>query len=155
MDWFPDFMNYRRSVYPLCTDTDNEQEFRRESLIYETIKKHDSLLTNDIKTILGYTKKNRKSVNQNELKQGFDTDITRLQMGTWIIVADFEYKYNKLLERYGWGIARYTTPEALFENVKPLTCGYRTPEESKQRLVDYLSDLLPDIPKKMILKFIG
>jgi len=163
MDWFPDLMNYRRSVYKLTTNTKDELEQNKEKLIYEIIKKHESLLSNDIKSLLGFNKPRKKrfdptaeiEIGSDKAKQGFDTLMTRLQMGTWIVVADFEYKYNKQLERYGWGIARYTTPEAFYSGEKPLTCEGRSPEESKKKIVDYLSGLLPEATESQILKLIG
>lgn len=74
-------------------------------------------------------------------------------MATWLVVADFEYLYNKQGERYGWGVSRYTTPEALFGE-QNISC-HRTPEESKVRLIDYLTGLLPQATPAQIEKIIG
>jgi len=161
MDWFPDLLNYRRSLYKLGSNSGDKPEQGR--LIYETIKKHESLLSHDIKLLLGYNKPRKKLfdpigetiIQTEKAKQGFDSIMTRLQMGTWIVVADFEYKYNKQLERYGWGIARYTTPEELYSGDKPLTCEGRSPEESKNKIVDHLSRLLPEATRSQIFKLIG
>ena len=159
-------MNYRRAVYKIPT----EPQDNMERVIYDTVSTHDSLLSKEIKSLCGYKKKPiRKSANpfdsweSSEVKtllkgakpkgEGYETVITRLQMGTWLVVADFEYLYNKKGERYGWGIARYTTPEALFGKEK-ITCN-RTPEESKQRLTDHLTRLLPQATPAQILKIIG
>ena len=35
-------------------------------------------------------------------------------MQSYVIIADFEYKYDKNGNRYGWGIAKHSTPERLF-----------------------------------------
>jgi len=163
LDWFPDLANYRRSVYPLPTADGNIQDRNRERIIYDTIVEHDSLLTNDLKSLLGYSKPRKKvsplpgypELQTEKAKQGFDTAITRLQMGTWIIVADFEYRYNQQLERYGWGIARFTTPEALFGPNIASACEGRTPTESRNRIAEHLNILLPNASEEEILRMIG
>ena len=38
-------------------------------------------------------------------------------MGGWIIISDVEYKLTKQGERYGWGVARYSTPEIVFGEI--------------------------------------
>lgn len=168
MEWFPDLLNYRRSAYNLQV----EQPGCMDRIIYDTVVSNESLLSNEIKALCGYKKKSaKKSINpfdsweSSEVKalrkknaskgEGYETVITRLQMGTWLIVADFEYKYNKQGERYGWGIARYITPEALFGEEKIKSATQRTPEESKQRLTDYLTQLLPQATPVQIEKIIG
>ncbi len=106
----------------------------------------DSWESSEVKALLKNTKPKGK---------GFETLITRLQMGTWLVVADFEYLYNKQGEPYGWGIARYTTPEVLFGEDKIQACSHHSPNESKQRLINYLTPLLPQATSAQILKIIG
>ncbi|WP_029902462.1 hypothetical protein [Prevotella sp. 10(H)] len=162
IEWLPDLINYRRSVYRLTDNTEDEKEQSKERLIYETIRKHESLLSHDIKSLLGFNKPRKKrldpmdeiEIQPKKEKQNFDTIMTRLQMGTWIVVADFEYKYNKLLERYGWGIARYATPEVLLFGEKSINCQGRTPKESKEKIIDYLSLLLPEATESQLLNLI-
>lgn len=168
MEWFPDLVNYRRSVYNL-TEESSESMNR---IIYDMVAEHESLLSREIKALCGYRNKQiKKSANPfdswdsrivKELqgdtrpkKEGYETAITRLQMGTWLIVADFEYLYNKQGDRYGWGIARYITPEAVFGEETIRSASHRTPEESKQRLINHLTKLLPQATPKQILDIIG
>lgn len=170
MEWFPELVNYRRSLYQYKLGKDSSEN--KERLIYDTIVEHESLLSKEIKALCGYKKKAvRKSVNpfdtweppivkamqdnDKSKKEGFDTIITRLQMGTWLVVADFEYLYNKQGEAYGWGIARYTTPEALFGKNIIRVCGQRSPEESLQRLTEHLTQLLPQATHTQIRQMIG
>ncbi len=75
-------------------------------------------------------------------------------MGTWLVVADFEYRYDKKGEPYGWGIARYTTGSTVRQR-KVQAAGNRSPEESKQRLIDYLTQLLPQATPEQILNILG
>lgn len=168
MEWFPELVNYRRAMYNIKAEPIESMS----RVIYKTVTEHESLLSKEIKALCGYKKKPvRRSANpfdsweSGEVKtllknakpkgEGLETVMTRLQMGTWLIVADFEYLYNKQGEPYGWGIARYITPEALFGESRILAAGHRSPEESKQRLTDYLTQLLPQATPAQILKIIG
>ena len=168
MEWFPELVNYRRATYNLKAEPLQSMG----NVIYKTVTEHESLLSKEIKALCGYKKQPvKRSVNpfdswetsetQALLKKtkpkgdGFETVMTRLQMGTWLVVADFEYRYDKKGEPYGWGIARYTTPEVLFGKEKVQAAGNRSPEESKQRLIDYLTQLLPQATPEQILKILG
>ena len=170
MEWFPELVNYRRSLYQYKLKEEPEKNMERQ--MYNTVWEHESVLSKERKALGGYRKKQvKKSVNpfdswelpivkslqtgNNTKKEGFDTIITRLQMGTWLVVADFEYLYNKQGEPYGWGIARYTTPEVLFGKDMIRTGSRRSAGESKQRLTEYLTQLLPQATKTQILNIIG
>ncbi len=163
MEWFPELVNYRRAAYPLDTDPAHKSR-----LIYDTVVRHESLLSKEIKTLCGFRKPPRrnfepadawnaleKQKQQGKYHAGFDTLITRLQMGTWLVVATFEYEYDKHGQPYGWGIARYVTPEALFGEDRILSCNGHSPEESKMRLAEYFSVLLPQASETQILRLIG
>lgn len=180
MQWFPELVNYRRSIYDLKAEPSDSMD----KVIYNAIYEHESLLSKEIKSLCGYRKKTvkksfdplqswessevkalYKDIEKNKAKNkekdstprkdGYETVITRLQMGTWVVVADFEYLYNKKGEPYGWGVARYTTPEALFGEDAIQEANHHSPEESKQRLVKYLNELLPQATPGQILKIIG
>lgn len=164
IEWFPELVNYRRHGFDLRAAQYKESKAR---LIYDTVVEHNSLLSKEIKAMCGYKKPRAKrfepveSWESNLAKEatpkgeGFDTVMTRLQMGTWLVAADFEYQYDKQLQPYGWGIARYTTPEALFEEETILACRAHSPEESKERMIEYLSNLLPQATPAQILRLIG
>lgn len=164
LEWFPELVNYRRHGY----DIQGEQyEQSKARLIYDTVVEHNSLLSKEIKALCGYKKPRTKrfepvdSWESNLAKEavpkgeGFDTVMTRLQMGTWLVAADFEYQYDKHLQPYGWGIARYTTPEALFDENIIQACRSHSPEESKHRIMEYLIHLLPEATPAQILRLIG
>lgn len=166
LKWFPDLVNYRRSVYRLNSATTDESIPEQARMIYNTVVQHESLLSKEIKSLCGFSNSRKKFSKDDVLgvyeikgkdkrkKYGFETLMTYLQMGTWIVIADFEYNCDKHGRPYGWGIARYTTPEALFCDTRFLT-GNRAPEESKQRMTDYLMQLLPQATEKQIMKIIG
>lgn len=159
MDWYPELINYRRAVFQF-TET--------EKLIYNILVEHESLLTKELKSLCGFVKPKRRSIelsdmangifngiNKKEKKQSFESAITRLQMSTYIVIADFEYAHKKDGESYGWGIARYTTPEALFGKEILKCFDTSAAEDSKRRILDYLLSVLPQATGKQLLKIIG
>lgn len=163
MEWFPDFANYRRSKFSFdCSPLDKEGK-NREKTVYDTVVGHESLLSKEIKSLCGFRKP--KTICTNPMEQlftktkgcipeeSFETVLTRLQMATLIVVADFEYQLDRHGQPYGWGIARYTTPEALFGD--GIALPDRTPEESKARILCHLRQILPSATEERLLKFIG
>ena len=86
----------------------------------------------------------------------FDALIAQLQMGTHVCIADFEYLISKKGEPYGWGVARYCTPEAMYPDLYPLRDRVegRTPMQSRKHIIDHLQVLLPDVERKKIEKLI-
>ena len=153
MEWFPDFVNYRRSTHTLSAD---------ETIILNTLKERKSLLSKELKRLSGYVVRRQprivnpvaraantmKEPRPKSTRQSFDTAITRLQMSGHVVTADFEYNYDRQGRRYGWGVARYCTPEDFFgpERIDV----NRTPEESRQRLTHFLTQSLPQATPKQI-----
>ena len=78
---------------------------------------------------------------QKEFRQGFDTTITALQMKGYVLITDFDYEVDKNGEFYGWGIARYATPEEFYGKNFAEHCYKRTPEESYERLFKQIKKL--------------
>ena len=93
------------------------------------------LLHAKIKDICNYRKGGNK---------GFDTVITRLQMQTYICIADFVYMKDKYGQPYGWGVAKYATPEAELGYDFTTSAYHRKPEESRERIIAHLKTVLPE-----------
>ncbi len=161
MEWFPDFVNYRRSRYTIS---------KQEQIVLDTIKEHESLLSKEIKKLCGYVKprtpraanpmermmmeETKKIIKQPKSdKEGYETAITKLQMSTQVVTADFEYNYDKQGKRYGWGVARYCTPEDFFGPERISTD--RTPEESYNRMYEHLQKILPIAKEEAIRNLLG
>lgn len=160
LKWFPDFMNWRRSVYPIDKESD---ESRR---ILEVLVENESMLSKQLKVASGFTLSRKKTkfnpddptepiVNKNN-GMAFDGLIGQLQMGTHVCIADFEYLISKKGEPYGWGVARYCTPEAMYPDLFPIKDNVdgRSPEESRERIINHLCGLFPDVDRKKIDKLI-
>lgn len=160
LEWLPDLMNWRRARYPLDKETPDAQH------ILEVLVENESMLSKQLKTASGFTLSRKKKsfdpknpiepiVNK---KNGttFDALIAQLQLGTYVCIADFEYLMSKTGETYGWGVARYCTPEAMYPELFPYDAiaDGRTPEESRQRIIEHISALFPDASLKNIEKLI-
>ena len=144
-EWFPDFANYRRDGYDFDARYDDGLASRKDKIVFETVSEHGSLLSKELKDICNYRKGGNK---------GFDTVITRLQMQTYVCIADFVYMKDKFGQTYGWGVAKYSTPETLFGYDYATSAYRREPSESKERIIAHLNQVLPDAGKEQILKLI-
>ncbi len=138
-EWWPDFCNWRRSVYARPTENSIE------ALILQTLLEQGSMISRELRNACGF--------GGNKMRSKFDAYITRLQMGCYIVTEDFVYPVDKHGKQYGWGLSLLTTPEQLFgvEACEP-KCA---PDESYQRLRAYFQTLFPDADErlfKMILK---
>ena len=143
LEWLPDLINVRRAAHPLPP----EDSQAPERLIYEVLRLDQDVLSRDLKREVGlYGMK---------LKSTFERYISLLQMGTWACISDFEYNVDKHGNRYGWGLARYSTPEAMFgADFATSAIGQRTPDESLQRLMDQLGRSLPHATERQLMKLL-
>lgn len=143
--WIPDFANLRRDGYDFDARCDDGLVYYKDKDLYEIISEHEIILSKELKLIGNYVKGGNK---------GFDTIITRLQMQSYVCVADFVYMLDKQGKPYGWGVAQYTTPEHFF-GYDYITSAYKiSPEESKQKILNHLQNLLPEATESQILKII-
>lgn len=133
-DWWPDFCNYRRSVFPLPEAGSVEEG------ILDILRAEGSLITRQLRAACGFTGPN--------MREKFDSYITRLEMGGYIVTEDFIYPTDRHGREYGWGWSLLTTPEALFgrEACHP-GC---TPQESRERLLCQLRKILPDASARQL-----
>lgn len=150
LDLLPDFLNYRRRKYPI-------KRGETEEMLWEIIRENDSLTSTELrKLIFGGRNRNWDDIPDLELNpvlkrksKSFESLLQRLQMGGWIIISDFEYKKTKSGERYGWGVARYSTPEMVFGDHLEGVNG-RDPQESFERLIERMKKLWPSIKRQSL-----
>ena len=144
-EWVPDFVNFRRDGYDFEARWDDGLASYKDKGIYEMILEKERILSRHLKESLNY----RKGGNT-----GFETCITRLQMQSYVCIADFVYPQDKFGRLYGWGVAQYTTPEALF-GYEFITSAYqRDPQESGERMLRQLSSILPSVPLQYMIKML-
>ena len=145
-EWLPRFVNYRRDGYDLDSRYEEGILDRREKLIFDVVEKNAVILSKNLRELSGYGRSGAK---------GFDGLITRLQMQTYICVADFKYARDKSGKEYGWGIAEYTTPENLF-GYEYVTSAYpEDPAVSRDAIKEHLLGILPGSDSKDLSFIIG
>ena len=146
-EWYPDLANWRRDGYDFDALYDDVKASHDDKLVYDMVdQRDDSVLSKELKKLGGFRKGGKK---------GFDTIITRLQMECYLVVADFTYMTDKKGNPYGWGVARYTTPEKYYGKSFTGAVYQRKPEESKERLLTHFRRILPRANEKQLLKILG
>ena len=144
LDMFPDFANYRRDGYDFDARYEDGLSAFKDKAVYDVISENGAILSKKIKNQLNYKKDGNK---------GFESVITRLQMQTYVNIADFVYMKDKHGNQYGWGVAVYTTPEQQFGEL--VTSAYSTdPLESRERVLARLRDTLPHTSESELVKLI-
>ena len=146
-EWYPDLANWRRDGYDFDALYDDGKASHDDKLVYDMVdQREDSVLSKELKKLGGFRKGGKK---------GFDTIITRLQMECYLVVADFTYMTDKNGNPYGWGVARYTTPEKYYGKSFTGPVYQRKPEESKDRLLTHFRRILPRANEEQLLKMLG
>ena len=145
LEWFPDFANYRRDGFDFDSRYESGLASRKDMDVYDTVSRYKTLLSKKLKSLCGYSRGGEK---------GFDGVITRLQMQTYLCIADFEYMRDKFGNQYGWGVARYSTPEELL-GYEAVTSAYsREPSESLERILEHLKKVLPQADGQQLYRMI-
>ncbi len=142
VDFLPDFLNYRRDGYDFDSRYECGMAGYKDMNIYDTVSRYGSILSKKLKGLCGFTKSGGE--------KGFDGVITRLQMQGYVCVSDFEYMIDKHGQRYGWGVARYSTFENMFGEELSRSAYARDPEDSYMIIFEHLKKLFPNVPEKNI-----
>ena len=80
-EWWPDFSNYRRSLFPY------PEEGSIEETILDVLKIEGHQITRKLRTSCGFTGP--------KMRSRFDAYITRLQMAGYIVTEDFVYPRDR------------------------------------------------------------
>lgn len=137
--WWPDFCNWRRNRFSQMADDSIE------AMILATLHERGSLITRDLRAACGFV--------GTKMRSKFDSYLTRLEMGCYIVTEDFVYPQDKHGRPYGWGWSLLTTPETLWG--KEACNPGRTPEESYSRLMEHFRKILPDVSDAVIRRLLG
>lgn len=138
-EWWPDFCNWRRHIYPQPDDDSIE------GTILEILHVNGSMITRELRAACGFT--------GSKMRGRFDSYVSRLQAACRIVTEDFVYPHDKHGQPYGWGWALLTTPEKLFGHE---AChSIHTPEESHDRILAHLRSVLPQADEKRLRRMIG
>lgn len=145
LEMFPELANYRRSGYDFDARYDDGLAAKKDKDVYDFIAKSGAVISKSLKAELDYRKGDNK---------GFETVITRLQMQTYVNIADFVYMRDKNGKQYGWGVAEYSTPEEMF-GYETVTAAYKKdPSDSRELLLERLAKALPKASGEKLLRLI-
>lgn len=156
LDLLPYFLKYRRASYPI-------KPFSTEEMLLDIIRENGDISSTELKNfIYGFPSSARKADDLPEIsgtkssnpskRKGLESPLQRLQMGGWILISDFQYKTTKRGERYGWGVARYSTPEFQFNN-RNFNVSL-SPEESLLKIISEVKKRLPWVSEKSLKKIL-
>lgn len=138
-EWIADLCNYRRSRYPYPAEGSIEEA------ILDSLRMAGPMITRELRAVCGF--------NGTKMRGKFDSFVTRLEMGTYIVTEDFVYPRDRHNREYGWGWSLLNTPESLFgEVVRDCTC---PPTESFERIYEHLRTVLPSASDRQIKRLIG
>lgn len=153
LEWLPDFINWRRSRHRLDAMGEDARH------VLEVLRQNESLLSRELKRAAGYSLSRRRytgdalhSVRVERTGAECDALLKDLEMATYVCIADFEYNYTRSGERYGWGVARYCTPEAMYGD--GIVRCERSPDESRQRIICHLQSFFPQATQRQLEKLI-
>jgi len=130
-EWFPDLANWRREGYAFDARLDEGLVPRRERLLMEYLGMHPCALSSEVRRGCGFS-------------EGFDGALTRLEMQTYVVNADFRYSVDKYGRPYGWGSAVLCTADDWLGGDTLLAPGGRAPGESFERLYEHLRAVMPE-----------
>ncbi len=136
--WWHDFCVWRRSKYP------HPAIDSVEDVILHTLKEHGDMVARDLRNACGLTGKG--------MRGKFDSMVSHLQMGCYIVTEDFVYPHDKHGHPYGWGWSLLSTPENLLgeDLCKPDS----DPLESYERIINHLKKVLPGVTDKRLANMI-
>lgn len=122
----------------------NPRTALREAWLLDYIREVGSIITPDLK---------EPWAAEFGTLSGLETALANLQMRTDIVIVDFEYRHDRFGNPYGWGLARYMTPESFIgedflaeENLDTEA----TLEELVSNLAKKLPKATPEILKRLI-----
>lgn len=140
--WFADFLNYRRDGYDFEGRFNDNLATQKEKDVLQIVEEHPNILSIEIREYAGSLK-------------GVDGVLAKLMMKCYLVNSDFSYKTTKEGKRYGWGVARYITPEDLLGEDFVATAYQRTPQASYDRICNHLMRLYADAKTDDIQNMIG
>lgn len=144
LECLPHFCNYRRNGYDFDSRCDEGLVYYRDRQIYGIIENYGTVNSKVLRAEAAVTKE----------EGGIDKYITRLQMQTYVVTADFEYEKDRHGNPYGWGVARYCTPEYLYGK-DFIRSEYKTdPESSFSFLLSRICGIVSEEERENVIKLL-
>lgn len=153
LELVPDFLNYRRAKFSITPGS-------KEETILRLVKQNEGMTVAELRQeIYGIDVKPKRKKDLIDFiekprprRQSLEGALQRLQMGGQLLIADFMYKYTAKGDRYGWGVALYSTPEIWLGDDIARTS--HTPEQSFETLCNHLHQHFHTIPITTIAKLL-
>lgn len=155
LDLLHDFIRYRRAAYPV-------KPFSTEEFLLDIIRENGDITSTELKQYVFGMAPSKRNWDDLPEKAGLSQEpylekkrkslegpLQRLQMGGWILISDFEYKTTRKGERYGWGVARYSTPEYHFNCRFDLGKG-TDPQKALDKIIRNVKKHWPQADKKSL-----
>ena len=146
LEWLPYFANARRDGYDFDARWEDGKASNRARKIMELFADGEERFSYQIRQLAGFGKDGEKN---------FEGTITGLQMETYLVIRDFRCRFNKHGAPYGWPIAVYATPEALW-GYDVVTAAYsESPEKSHERFYQHMRRIWPIATERQLRKVLG
>lgn len=157
----PYFLQMRRSQYPMKIGSTEEMLFDiisvndritstllRQSLIGTPLRRTAFDLPEAPSDIENYNHPRLEKPSRHSL----EAPLQRLQMGGWICISDFQYKKTRQGDRYGWGVAEYSTPESIFPDENLIID--LPAEECAAYIIDFVASRFPQASSDQLRKLL-
>lgn len=143
--WLPVFTNARRDGYDFDALWDDGKAHYRMKKIMDCFAAGEERFSFELKAMAGFGKGGEPN---------FEGNVSALQMGLYLVMADFRQRRNRRNEPYGWPIAVYATPESLW-GYEAVTAAYsEPPERSRDRILGRMKELFPAADPKAVRKMV-
>ncbi|HWQ58165.1 MAG TPA: hypothetical protein VN540_04025 [Clostridia bacterium] len=144
-EYLPLFVSLRRDGYDFEGYYEDGHASYKAKRIVDALAERGPMLSTELKRACGFGKGG---------ESGFDAEIARLQMSTFVTTAGFEYALDKSGRPYGWGLARYALTEHVFGEDLMRAAEEIPPKEAKNRLFARARELCPQAEEKALERLI-
>ncbi len=154
LELFPHLVNYRRHT-PSANRSEDQQQL--DKIVLEVIRENGEVTVKQLRAQLDFASRRGKRTSEIDKASGklpLEPILERLMQETYVVIADFDYNLDSHGRSYGWGVARYTTPEALYGSLLVNSASHSSPEASYAKLKQTLQTAFPDVPEKTLDKFL-
>lgn len=144
--WFPQFANWRRQGYDFDSRWDEELASRRQKQIMDRFAVDAQLSSFQLRRLAGFGGAGEKN---------FEGIVTDLQMSGYLLICDFRRRLNKKGQPYGWPVAVYTTPEALWGHGHISSASSLDPAQSEERIRRQVRQSFPAATEAAVRAVLG
>lgn len=155
----PYFMKMRRDGFRMKTGS-------VEEMLYDIISINDRMTSTELREVLLGKPRKRTATDLPDLDMGpqpgktpsrhsLEGPLQRLQMASLICISDFRYKQTRRGERYGWGVAEYSTPEMIFDDIRQRELDLDlSAEECLEYIIDFVGPKFPKANSDALIKLL-